>query len=371
MIDDQKSKILMKTPLYKEHIALGANMVSFAGWDMPLLYRGIIPEHGQTRQRASVFDTSHMGTFDFSGPDACSDLDNLITQSAHSLKIGACAYGYLLAEDGGVLDDLICFRRGADSFRLVVNAGTRADDAAWIRGRLSPGTLFKDASESTAKLDIQGPLARKDLELALGSRLPDLRYFHFEELTLDGEPVMISRTGYTGELGYEIFMTADRVRGFWKLLLEKSGILPAGLGARDILRLEMGYPLYGHELDRSRTPVGASGGRFVDTAKPFTGREAVVRDLASAETRRLVGLRLDGRQAARSHDLVTRDGVERGAVTSGLFSPSVKTAIALAYIDADVSEPGEKFEIRVRNKMLKAEVVGMPFYQGGTARAAK
>ncbi len=361
----------MRTPLYEEHVALDANMVSFAGWDMPLLYRGIIPEHRQTRERASVFDTSHMGTFDVSGPDASAELDRLVTQSVGSIKIGACAYGYLLDESGGVLDDLICFRRGPESFRLVVNAGTRKDDAAWIGTKLSPRTQFTDVSERLAKLDIQGPASKKEFERALGASLPELRYFHFEELTLDGMSVMISRTGYTGELGYEIFMPAERVRAFWKKMIEKSGILPAGLGARDILRLEMGYSLYGHELDRTRTPAGASGGRFIDTSKSFVGRDAVLRDLESPGTRRLAGLLLEGRQAARAHDVVIRDGRERGMVTSGLFSPSLNSAIALAYLDKDVSSIGEQFEIRVRDRMLKAGVVELPFYKKGTARGGK
>jgi aminomethyltransferase len=359
----------MKTPLFEKHVALGAKMVSFAGWDMPLSYRGILPEHRQTREKASVFDTSHMGTFDFSGPRACADLDSLLTQSVSGLKTGGCAYGYLLAEDGGVLDDLICFRRGADSWRLVVNAGTRENDAEWIKERLSPGTAFEDVSTKTAKLDVQGPLARKELEAAVGTRLPDLRYFHFAEIEWNGAGMMVSRTGYTGEFGYELFLPSDMVVLFWNLLLSKSGILPAGLGARDVLRLEMGYPLYGHELDRGRTPAGASGGRFIDGAKSFIGREAVVRDLASDATRRLAGLRLEGRQAARAHDVVLRDGIARGEVTSGLFSPSLNCAIALANIDKDVSGVGERLEIRVRDRMLKAEVVELPFYQGGTARA--
>lgn len=357
----------MKTPLFEEHVALGARMVSFAGWDMPLLYRGIIPEHRQTRERASVFDTSHMGTLDVSGTEACFDLEKLVTQSVRSIEPGRCAYGYLLAEDGGVMDDLIVFRRGADSFRLVVNAGTRAGDAAWIRDRLSEGTRFEDVSPQVAKLDIQGPTAKAELEAALGTALPPLRYFHFEETELGGAPLMISRTGYTGEFGYEIFAPADAARAFWRRLLERSGILPAGLGARDILRLEMGYPLYGHELDLSRTPAGVGGGRFIDLSKSFTGKQAVVRDL-EAGCRVLAGLRLEGRQAARRHDLVLRDGKVIGEVTSGLFSPSLGSAIAMAYLDRDAAETGAELEVQVRDRMLNAKVARLPFYAKGTAR---
>ncbi len=361
----------MKTPLYDEHVALGARMVPFAGWDMPLLYQGIIPEHLQTRRQASVFDIFHMGEFELQGPTAAVDLERLVTQPVAALQRGACAYGYLLAENGGVLDDLICYRLAPDRFWLVVNAGTAAGDAAWIQARLSPETMFTDLSPRTAKLDIQGPRSRELLEQALGTALPEPAYFHFQEVMLGDVPCLVSRTGYTGEWGYELFMPANEVVRFWQRILAPGRILPAGLGARDTLRVEMGYPLYGHELHRDRTPAGAAQGRFIDMTKPFIGRDAVRRELDSGAFRVLVGLRLDGRRAARPPDQVLSDGQGVGEVTSGLFSPSLNVAVALAGVDRAASRPGQQLEIQARGTRLPAVVVPLPFHTQGTARGKK
>lgn len=365
----------MKTPLYDEHVAQGARMISFAGWDMPLLYlpagrqgHGIIHEHIHTRKCASIFDTCHMGTFELNGPTAEPDLNRLITQSVSSLKTGACSYGYLLAEDGGVMDDLICFRCSADRFRLVVNAGTKATDSEWIQDHLSEGTSFADYSELTAKLDIQGPCSKEQIEKALDIAVPDLNYFHFADMTIQNVSCTLSRTGYTGELGYELFLPADQVRRFWTVLLEKSDIQPAGLGARDSLRVEMGYPLYGHELSREQTPVCASRARFIAMSKTFIGKKAVQHELDIGPYRVLTGLRLKGRMAARSHDTVMHDHSEAGEVTSGLFAPSLNVAVAMAYVDKALSRPGQELKVRVRGKSLPATVVELPFYTKGTAR---
>lgn len=343
-------------------------MVPFAGWEMPLVYRGIIPEHLWTRTHTSVFDICHMGEFEIKGATAEADLERLVTLSVASLKTGACAYGYLLTEDGGVLDDLICFRLGNDRFWLVVNAGTLADDRDWIRAHLSPRTTFTDLSPAMAKLDIQGPCARLSVEAALGQAMPLLGYFHFQEITIQGVPCLLSRTGYTGEFGYELYVPANEVPRFWSLLLKPGQILPAGLGARDTLRVEMGYPLYGHELRREWRPTGASRGRFLDMAKPFIGREAVRREQEAGTFQVLVGLLLEGRMAGRAGDPVMKDGVGVGIVTSGLFAPSLNVAVALAYVDQAVSRPGEALSITARGKLLNARVEALPLYKKGTAR---
>lgn len=358
----------MQTPLYSDHVALGARMVPFTGWEMPLVYRGIIPEHLWTRAHASVFDICHMGEFEIKGATAEADLERLVTLGVSKLKPGACAYGYLLAEDGGVRDDVICFRLGAERFWLVVNAGTLAGDRDWIREHLSPRTTFTDLSPAMAKLDIQGPCARLGVEEAFGQALPLPGYFHFQELKIQDTPCLLSRTGYTGEFGYELYVPASEVPRFWNLLLKSGQILPAGLGARDTLRVEMGYPLYGHELRLEWRPTGASRGRFLDMAKPFIGRETVRRELETGAYRVLVGLLLEGRMAARAGDVVMKDKVGVGEVTSGLFSPSLNVAVALAYVDRAVSRPGEKLAIPVRGKLLNAQVETLPLYKKGTAR---
>jgi len=378
----------MRTPLYAEHVRLGARIVPFAGWEMPLLYRGIISEHLYTREKASIFDICHMGEFEVSGPAAEADLERLLTQSVAAIPEGGCGCGYLLNEDGGVLDDLICYRfdkltagrfdpssklsaggLSGEKFWLVVNAGTAASDAQWIKSHLSAKTVFRDLSSATAKLDIQGPLAREEIEEALKTKLPELEYYHFCLIEIDGVKCVLSRTGYTGEFGYELYLPSGEAVKFWRKFVEQSKILPAGLGARDTLRVEMGYPLYGHELSRERTPAGAAGGRkFIDLSKSFIGREAVLRDIENPSARALAGLRLEGRMAARADDVILDGEREIGQVTSGLFAPSLNVAVALGCVDRQFASIGRKLNVRSRGKSLPAEVVKLPFYKQGTAK---
>ncbi|MDO9543056.1 MAG: glycine cleavage system aminomethyltransferase GcvT [Kiritimatiellia bacterium] len=379
---------IARTPLYAEHVKLGARLVPFAGWEMPLLYRGIIPEHLYTREKVSVFDICHMGEFEISGPSAEGDLEKLLTQSVASIPEGGCAYGYLPAEDGGVLDDLICYRFdpsiklragkltagrfGGKKFWLVVNAATAASDAQWIKSHLSAKTVFRDLSSATAKLDIQGPRAREEMESSLSVKLPELEYYHFCPIELDGVSCLLSRTGYTGEFGYELYLPAAQAGRFWELLLKESAILPAGLGARDTLRVEMGFPLYGHELSRERTPAGAARGKkFIDLNKSFIGKEAVLRDIENPSASLLAGLRLEGRMAARPDDVILegeKGGKTVGKVTSGFFAPSLNVAVALGYVERQFASIGQKLNIKSRGKNLSAEVVKLPFYKQGTAR---
>ena len=358
----------MKTPLYDRHIALGARMAPFAGWEMPIQYEGILQEHLHTRSACSVFDICHMGEFELSGPSAEADLERLLTMRVATIREGQCRYGYLLREDGGVLDDLTCYRRAPDRFWLVVNAGTLERDREWIRARLSAGTGFRDLSEATAKLDVQGPAAREAMQAAFGVPMPDLGYFRFTPVTLGGVECLMSWTGYTGEFGYELYFPAAEAGRFWDLLTGPGGAKPAGLGARDTLRLEMGYPLYGHELTESRTPVTAARGQFVDTGKEFIGREAVARDLAKGCPRYLAGLRLTTKRAARAGDTVVADGATVGEVTSGSLAPSLGVAVAMAMIDGPLTAIGTKLGVAVKGGVLPAAVVPLPFHTAGTAR---
>ncbi|MBN1268270.1 MAG: glycine cleavage system aminomethyltransferase GcvT, partial [Kiritimatiellae bacterium] len=323
----------MQTPLYASHVALGARMGPFGGWDMPIQYAGILVEHAHTRKQCSMFDTCHMGEFELSGPTAGADLERLLTQRVASIREGQCRYGYLLRDDGGVLDDLTCYRFGPERFMLCVNAGTLAGDADWVRAHLSSSTVFRDLSPETAKLDIQGPTARRAMEQALNTALPELGYFRFMETRLAGTDCLLSRTGYTGEWGYEVYFPASEAVRFWDLFIAGGEIKPAGLGARDTLRLEMGYPLYGHELSVERTPVAATRGQFVDMEKEFIGKAAVARDLAQGVPRYLVGLRLETKRAARAHDHVLQGGQAVGEITSGSLAPSLGVAVAMAYVD--------------------------------------
>lgn len=356
------------TPLHEIHVKLGARMAPFGGWDMPIQYKGILAEHEQTRKRASVFDTCHMGEFELRGPSAERDLERLLTQSIATIPQSRCRYGYLLRDDGGVLDDLTCYRMGPDHFMLVVNAGTLDRDAEWIRGHLSSGTTFTDLSPRTAKLDIQGPRSREEMERAFRARLPELKYFGFDHVTLDGASCLVSRTGYTGEWGYEIYFPEDKAIRFWELLTAGGGVQPAGLGARDTLRLEMGYALYGHELTEDRTPVGAGRGRYMDLKKDFIGRAAVEAELARGDGLVLAGLRLETRRAARAGEVVWAAGKPVGQVTSGSVAPSLGVAVAMAYVDKAHGDPGTIVEIESRGARLPARVVELPFYPNGSAR---
>jgi aminomethyltransferase len=358
---------MKKTALHEQHMASGARMGEFGGWDMPIQYAGILQEHQHTRKKVSVFDICHMGEFEISGPAAGQDLERLLTCSVDSLRVGQIRYGFMLAENGGTIDDLTCYKRDEDRYMLVVNAGTAEKDAAWIRAHLSCGTTFEDLSAGMAKLDVQGPESRSALEEVFGCALPDLGYFRFKEFDAGGAACILSRTGYTGEFGYEIYLPTAAVGQLWEKLISHALIEPAGLGARDTLRLEMGYSLYGHELSETRSPVATSRGAFINLEKEFFGKEQVARDMETPEAY-LAGLRFDSRRAAREHDKVFLDGVEVGEVSSGSVAPSLGVAVAMAFIRPDCATRGQVLHVEIRGKLFPAQVVDLPFYKNGTAR---
>jgi aminomethyltransferase len=358
---------MKKTPLHEQHEKLGARMGEFGGWDMPIQYAGILQEHTQTRTNASIFDICHMGEFELSGATALEDLEKLLTCNVGSLEIGQVRYGFMLNADGGTIDDLTCYRLDADRYMLVVNAGTAGKDAEWIRSRISDGTAFIDRSSELAKLDVQGPKSREVLEEVLGCTLPDLGYFRFVEQELLGCSCMLSRTGYTGEWGYEIYMPCDMAVRFWNKILGHELCEPGGLGARDTLRLEMGYPLYGHELFEERTPVATSRGLFIYRDKDFIGKKRVEADLDAPDPL-LVGLKFSNKRAAREHDKVYGEGSEIGEITSGSVAPSLGVAVAMAFVDSRFAESGRMLDVEIRGKRFPAEVVDLPFYTKGTAR---
>ncbi|MDH3346336.1 MAG: glycine cleavage system aminomethyltransferase GcvT [Kiritimatiellaceae bacterium] len=359
--------MLKTTPLHQEHLDLGARMAEFGGWDMPIQYEGILAEHQHTRVQTGLFDICHMGEFELSGTTAAADLENLLTLKVSTLAVGQCRYGFLLNDQGGVVDDLTCYRLDDECYMLVVNAATLDGDAEWIRAHLSPETVFVDRSSELAKLDVQGPGARNDLEKVLGQKIPDLGYFRANSFKCLGTDFLISRTGYTGELGYELYFPATEAVRIWRALLSNENIKPVGLGARDTLRLEMGYSLYGHELSLDRTPVATSRGVFIKKDIDFIGRDAVMRDLENPE-QFLVALAFENKRAARAHDKVFFQGVETGEVTSGSLSPSLGKAVALAFVQVDAAECGLVLDVEIRGKRFPATVVDLPFYKDGTAR---
>jgi len=355
---------MKRTPLHALHIELGARMGEFGGWDMPIQYAGILQEHRQTRTKASVFDICHMGEFELSGPTALQDLEKLLTCNIQSLEVGQVRYGFMLNDEGGVIDDLTCYRLGTDCFLLVVNAGTAEKDAEWIKNHLSAETQFANRSPEMAKLDVQGPQSRQVLDDVLEEKVPELGYFRSQTLENDW---LLSRTGYTGEWGYEIYLPNAAASNLWKKLVAHPLCEPGGLGARDTLRLEMGYSLYGHELSEERSPVATSRGMFINMEKDFIGKERVVADLEKPEAL-LVGLVFGSKRAARAHDKVWCNGEEVGEVTSGSVAPSLGHAVAMAFVKPELAELGTELQVQIRNKQFPATVVQLPFYKNGTAR---
>jgi len=362
--------MLKKTALHQEHVALGARMAEFGGWEMPIQYEGILAEHAHTRTKNGLFDICHMGEFELSGSTAVADLEKLLTLNISTLIPGQCRYGFMLDERGGVIDDLTCYRLTEELYMLVVNAATLESDSEWIQQHLSKETVFRDRSNELAKLDVQGPTARADLEKVIGGKLPDLGYFRAERFQGLGTEMLLSRTGYTGEWGYELYFPASEAVRFWRSLLSNENIKPIGLGARDTLRLEMGYSLYGHELSRERTPVATTRSAFLRKEGGYIGEQVVRRDL-EAVGQRLVALEFDGKRAARAGDQLFASfpsGESLGEVTSGSFSPSLGKAVALAFVNAEFSKPGTVLDVDIRGTPIPAKVVQLPFYKNGTAR---
>jgi len=358
---------MMKTTiLHPVHAALGAKMSPFGGYDMPIQYAGgIIAEHGAVRGGAALFDTCHMGEFAVSGPNAAADLDRLLSNDVASLSVGTCRYGFLCNDDGGVIDDLITYKRSENEFMIVVNASGEDGDFNWIIGRVSKDTSVENLSHKTAKIDLQGPKSPKIAASLLSLPIGGLKYYRFMRNDYKGVEITISRTGYTGEIGFEIYCPANIAVDFWNDCMTK-GAVPAGLGARDILRLEMGYPLYGHELSADRNAAQSGFAHAISKNKTFIGSDKV-HDL-SLRNQSLVGISIDGRRTARSGDTVTIDGKTVGTVTSGCFSPTQAHAIALAYIDKESSGIDTTVSIISGKNELTGKITATPFYKNGTVR---
>lgn len=363
---------LRRTPLFKKHLALNAKMVPFGGWEMPVQYsEGILSEHRHTRNAVSLFDTCHMGEFRINGPGVANALDKIFPRAVADQKVGTARYNFLLTDQGTVMDDLLIYRMDDEEFFLVVNAGTIDSDAARIKSLLPKDIEFSNESDITGKLDLQGPLSADILE-KLGFKKSDLpQNYKWITTSIKGLPVLLSRTGYTGELGYEFYLSADKVEILWDILLSFSEVKPAGLGARDTLRLEVGYPLYENEMDQYTTPIEAGFSQILklETRNDFLGSKILKNPLHVKKV--LTAIVLDGRRAARhGNNLLSEKGEKIGTVTSGMFSPLLEKAIALAYVDAKHRlNPGNKVLLDLGGKQLVGIVVDLPFYKNGTVRA--
>ena len=354
---------LFETPLGPWHRGKGAKMAAFAGWNMPIQYEGILVEHQHTRTAASVFDICHMGEFLVNGAGAGAALARAVTHNLDTLKPGKCRYGFLLNAQGGVLDDLIVYRFAEDEFMLVVNGACVETDFAALRERLPAAVTLENVSAQTAKIDLQGPLSLDVLEKLLGESFHDLGYFSFRETRFEEQRLLASRTGYTGELGYELYLPWDKALSLWEGLLGDARVKPAGLGARDTLRLEAGLPLYGHELDTEHNPTEAGMGKMLTSTADYVGR-------AGAQTVRqaLLPLRIEGRRAARNGDVLElASGEAVGVITSGSFAPSLGCVVAFGWVDAAHAQ-NRNFVVRTARAGLPAVAAELPFYKQGTAR---
>ena len=357
---------LRKTPLYDKHLEAGARMVPFAGWSMPVQYTGIIEEHLHTRSGSSLFDICHMSELFVKGPSAEKDVSALVTCQIEGLGVGKCRYGFLLNDRGMIIDDMVVFKITPEEFMIVGNSGMREKDSEWIRTHLSSGSDFFDDSQNTAKIDLQGPESMEAMKsLAKDPAIDSLGRFCFTRTELAGISALVSRTGYTGENGYEIFLSADEAERLWDVLIGLPGVKPIGLGARDSLRLEMGYCLYGHDIDESRTPVGAGLMRFVQLEKDFIGKEGLLKQIKKGIKRILIGFICEGRRSAREDCRVFSGGHEVGIVTSGAFSPCLKRGIGLCYVDKDIAVEGKDIVLINGKVEINAKIKKPPFIELG------
>lgn len=360
---------LKSTPLRAAHEGLKALMAPFGGWLMPIQYAGIIAEHRWCREKAALFDICHMGEFLYKGDIVADGLEGVFTFSVKGIPVGRSRYGFLLNEDGGVIDDLIVFRLAEDEAMIVVNAATTENDLSVIRSRLKNPAVLTDISSRTGKVDLQGPLSREIMVRYFGPQIQDIPFFKFIRTRILDVDAIVSRTGYTGELGYEIFLSADKVARLWELLLEEPDVSPAGLGARDLLRLEMGYSLYGSDLDEGITPLTAGLSSFVNMEKEFVGKGALQRELSQGSPLAKVAFRVDSRRAPRHHYEILHEGEKVGSVTSGAFSPMLSCGIGLGLVKPSAAALGARLVIRHERVEMEAEVVELPFYTGGSLRA--
>ena len=362
---------LKRTPFHRFHAAAGAKLVDFAGFEMPLRYTGDVREHQLVRTGVGLFDISHMGEFRVEGAGTVAFLDRALANDVAGMTVGQAMYTTMCLPEGGIVDDLYVYR-STDHFMLVVNASNTPKDLAWLRGLCPADVRLSDHSDETALLAVQGPKAAEVLKGHVPDQALAMPSNRFVEGPLFGVPAVIARTGYTGEDGFELYFKGSDGARVWNGLIEAGrpfGIEPVGLGARDTLRLEMAYMLYGNDIDETTTPLEAGLGWTVKLAKPeFNGRAVLARQKEQGLTRRLVGLVAEGRRVPRHGMVVESGGRAVGVVTSGTFGPSLEQAIAMAYVEIGSSTPGTRLEVVAGPSRIATHVVKRPFYTRGSRR---
>ncbi len=357
---------LRRTTLFEMHRRLGARMTAFGGFEMPVSYAGIIDEHLAVRSRAGIFDLGHMGEFELSGAPALALLERAMTNSAARLEVGRAQYTLMCTPEGGTIDDLIVYRLGEARYMLCVNASNIAADREWLFELGAKGAGFRDLSDETGLVAVQGPQAQAILQPLSHLPLTGMRRFAVAEAEVADVRCVVARTGYTGEDGFELFTAADAAETLFSAILEagkQAGMMPCGLGARDTLRMEAGLALYGHELDRATSPLEAGLDPFVKLGREFVGAEVLAAQQRDGLRRRLVGIRTeDGRSVARQGYKLFVGESEVGVMTSGTFAPSFNRPLGMAYL-ATAAGALEQVDVEIRNRRVAAAVRGLPFYR--------
>lgn len=356
---------LKRTALYETHRALGAKMVEFSGWEMPVQYKGILEEHRAVRNAAGLFDIDHMGQVRVTGPGALPYLQNLLTANFSDMEVNTAKYAVMCYGDGTCVDDTFVYRL-ANEWMVVVNAGNRDKDNAWMAAQASGfDVTLKDVSDEFYMLAFQGPLAEQVLQKVEASDLSTLKYHHAREVALQGERGILARTGYTGEDGFEMFLPFAWGKHVWDAILDAGkdvGVQPIGLGARDSLRFEAKFALYGHEIDAKTTPIEAALGWACDLNKGFTGRDVLLKQKLEGTSKKLAGFEMMDRGIARNGYEIASNGSVVGYVTSGMPAPTLEKNIGLGYVPPELAKVGTEFDILIRGKATKARVVKTPFY---------
>jgi glycine cleavage system T protein (aminomethyltransferase) len=361
------AQAMKRTPLYAAHRRAGAKIVEFAGWEMPVQYSGVISEHVAVRTRAGLFDVSHMGEIEIRGSGALDVCQKLTANDISRIKLQQAQYNLLMNEQGGIVDDVIFYRIEAAHFLICVNASNSDKDFAWIQEHAGGNVEIENASSRYAQLALQGPLSEAMLQPLTSVQLGGIKPFFFAAAEVSGVRCLVARTGYTGEAGFELYCDANQGEKLWNALLESGrpmGLEPAGLGARDTLRLEKAYPLYGHELDDTTTPFEAGLDWVAKLAKgPFLGREVLLQQKEEGIKRKLVGLELLEPGIARSEYPLFKNGKSIGRVTSGTKSPTLGKSIALGYVASNEAQVGNLVDVRIRGRNVRAKIVSVPFYR--------
>lgn len=359
---------MKRTAFYDIHASLGAKIVEFGGFEMPVQYSGIIEEHLAVRNRVGVFDVSHMGEFEVKGKEALAFLQKATINDVSKLTEGRAQYSAMCYEDGGIVDDLLVYHCG-DHYMLVVNASNTAKDFEWLRSQAGAGVELRDVSDAFSLLAVQGPKSQVTLQKLTKIDLSKMEYYHFTRGMLAGEQMIISRTGYTGEAGFELYFSsnAKAAKKVWESIFDAGkefGVMPVGLGARDTLRLEMGFCLYGNDIDQTTNPLEAGLGWITKLEKgDFVGKSVLVKAKESGLQKKLAGFVIPERAVARHGCNIRKNGATVGHVTSGTFSPSLQKGIAMGYVRADLAKPGQDLQLDIRGKAVSATVMKLPFYQ--------